>query len=263
MLDVHCSNCRVESQISPRDLDSSIQCEFCGERFRLALSLSLSRSKSRWRYRLASHLGQEKVKALLPALATMSLLGPLGSRFGPDPTHAFGVDFKFNRKRVEADVVVYLGQHNWTAVLGEVKNSNRVDTNDVENLEELQRRLDDKSVRSILAFATLKDRFAPEEVEVLRRLVERSTGTTTAYGRFVPRLPLVLTARNLSLPWDHDEHPSKWTQPGRGDGIFTTAIESCKRNLGLIEVNIRPADAAGRFGYAWQDPEQESAESGT
>jgi ribosomal protein S27E len=30
MHDVHCSNCQVESQVSQRDLDTSIQCEFCG-----------------------------------------------------------------------------------------------------------------------------------------------------------------------------------------------------------------------------------------
>jgi hypothetical protein len=90
MLDVHCSNCRVDSQVSPRDLDSSVQCEFCGETFRLALSLALSRSKSRWRYRLASHLGPEKMKALLPALATSSLLGQLTTRSGAAGTHAFG-----------------------------------------------------------------------------------------------------------------------------------------------------------------------------
>jgi hypothetical protein len=105
MLDVHCSNCRVDSQVSPRDLDSSVQCEFCGETFRLALSLALSRSKSRWRYRLASHLGPEKVKALLPALATSSLLGQLTTRSGATGTHAFGVEFNFaGNRRVEADI---------------------------------------------------------------------------------------------------------------------------------------------------------------
>ena len=250
MLDVHCSNCRVDSQASPRDLDISIRCEFCGEPFRLALSLALS--KSRWRYRLAAHLGQEKVKALLPALATMSLLGSLSSPFRPHPTHAFGVDFRFNRKQVEADVVVYLGAHDWTTVLCEVKNSNRVDANDVENLEELQRRLDDKSVRSILAFATLKDRFVPEEVELLRALVGRSTSTVTPYGQTVPRLPLLLTAGDLSVPWDHDLHPSRWTQPGTGDGIFTIALESCRRNLGLVDLNLRSADEVDEFGFVWQ-----------
>jgi len=261
MLDVHCSNCRVESQVSPRDLDATIQCEFCGENFRLALSLSLS--KSRWRYRLASHLGPEKVKALLPALATMSLLGQMSTRHGGAMTHAFGVDFMFaGNKRIEADIVAYLGSPDWTVVLGEVKNSNWIDVNDVENLEELQRRLSDKSVRSILTFATLKDRLAPVEVAVLRALVERSTEVTTAFGGFAPRLPLVLTARDLSLPWDNDQHPTKWTQAGTQDRIFTTAIESCKRNLGLVELKLGNAECGHPFEFTWQDPEPDSAQSG-
>jgi hypothetical protein len=260
MLDVYCSNCRVESQVSPRDLDATIQCEFCGESFRLALSLSLS--KSRWRYRLASHLGPEKVKALLPALATMSLVGQMSTRPGGTMTHAFGVDFKFaGNKHLEADIVAYLGRPDWTVVLGEVKNSNRIDANDVENLEELQRRLSDKSVRSILTFATLKDRLAPEEVAVLRALVERSTEVTTAFRRHTPRLPLVLTARELSLPWDNDEHPTRWTQAGTQDGIFATAIESCRRNLGLVELRFGPAEGGHPPECTWQDPQPESAES--
>jgi hypothetical protein len=254
MLDVHCSNCRVETQVSPRDLDTSIQCEFCGESFRLALSLALSRSKSRWRYRLASHLGTEKVKALLPALATMSLLGQMTTRFGAAGTQAFGVEFRFaGNKRVEADIVAYLARPDWAVALGEVKNSNWIDANDVENLEELQRRLDEKRVRSVLTFATLKDQLAPEEVVALRGLVERGTEITTAFGGVTPRVPLVLTAKELSLPWDHDDHPKRWTQPGSGGGIFATAIESCKRNLGLVDLRSGPGD--GRpFNCNWQDP---------
>ena len=68
------------------------------------------------------------------------------------------------------------------------------------NLEELQRRLDGKRVRSVLTFATLKDRLAPEEVAPLRGLVQRAADVQTAFGVTVPRLPLVLTAKDLSLP---------------------------------------------------------------
>lgn len=253
MLDVHCSNCRVESQISPRDLDATIQCEFCGEDYRLALSLALS--KSRWRYRLASHLGPEKVKALLPALATMSLLWQLSARDGSAMTHAFGVEFTFAGNRpIEADVVAYLGRPDWTVVLGEVKNSNRIDANDVKNLEELQARLSSKSARSILTFATLKRQFAPEEVTVLRALVERSTEVTTAFGTLAHRLPLVLTASDLSLPWDNDQHPARWTQPGTHDGIFATALESCRRNLGLHELKVVSIHSGRQIECTWQDP---------
>jgi hypothetical protein len=253
MLDVHCSNCRVESQVSPRDLDATIQCEFCGEDFRLALSLALSRSS--WRYRLASHLGPEKVKALLPALATMSLLGQLTARFGAAGTHAFGVEFTFaGNKRVEADIVAYLARPDWAIALGEVKNSNWIDANDVENLDELQRRLDQKGVRSVLTFATLKDRLAPEEVVALRGLVERGREITTAFRTVVPRVPLVLTAKDLSLPWDNDDHPNRWTRAGTGEGIFSTAIESCKRNLGLVELQRGTGDNRRPFNCTWQDP---------
>jgi hypothetical protein len=254
MLDVHCSNCRVDSQISPRDLDSSIQCEFCGETFRLALSLALSRSKSRWRYRLASHLGRDKVKALLPALATSSLLGQLTTRFGAAGPHAFGVEFKFaGNRRAEADIVAYLARPDWAVVLAEVKNSNWIDANDVQNLEELQRRLDEKRVQSILTFATLKERLAHEEVAAIRGLVERGKVITTAFGAVVPRLPLVLTDNELSLPWNDDDHPNRWAPAGMRDGVFTMAIESCKRNLGLIELQLGPADDGRPFTCTWQD----------
>lgn len=251
MLDVHCSNCRVDSQVSPRDLDSSVQCEFCGGTFRLALSLALS--KSRWRYRLASHLGPDKVKALLPALATSSLLAQLTTQLGAAGPHAFGVEFKFSgNRRMEADIVSYLARPDWAVVLAEVKSGNRIDQNDVQNLEDLQGQLDQAKVRSVLTFASLKDRLANEEIHALRALVERGRLVTTASGAVVPRLPLILTSRELSLPWDHDEHPNRWGQPGAGDGIFTTAIESCRRNLGLVAVEPTASDYDQTLSCAWQ-----------
>jgi hypothetical protein len=193
------------------------------------------------------------VKAFLPALATSSLLGQLSTRFGPAGTHAFGVEFKFaGNRRIEADIVAYLGGRDLAVSLAEVKNSNWIDTKDVQNLEELQRRLDEKKVRSVLTFATLKDRFAPAEVVALRGVVERGRMITTAFGAVVPRLPLVLTENELSLPWDHDEHPNKWSSHGMGDGIFTTAIESCRRNLGLSELQPSPVGDGRPFSCTWQ-----------
>ena len=254
MLDVHCSNCRVEAQVSPRDLDTSITCEFCGEQFRLALSLSLSRTKSRWRYRLASHLSPEKVRALLPALATMSMFSQV-SAAGSPMTHAFGVNFRLpGSKQVEVDVVAYLGRPTWGVVLGEVKNNNRIDENDVRHLEELQRRLEEKATRAVLVFATLKDEFSPVEVEVLRAHVERCVETTTAFGALVPRFPFVLTAKDLSLPWGHDDHPWRWEPSGKGSGVFGTAEESCKRNLGLASFAMPQPPEHRVIECTWADP---------
>ncbi|WP_353952494.1 hypothetical protein V6K52_03355 [Knoellia sp. S7-12] len=255
MLDVHCSNCRVESQVSPRDLDATIRCEFCGEDFKLALSLSLSRNKSKWRYRLASHLSPEKVKALLPALATMSLLGQLSSTNGHPSLHAFGVTFTpAGRDPIEADIVAYLDRPSWVTVLGEVKNSNWIDANDIRNLEELQRRLDDKHVRSLLLFTTLKDEFGQTEVRALRDYVERCTETTTAHNTAVPRFPLLLTAKDLSLPWAHDDHPWRWgDNKGHIEGIFGTAVESCRRNLGLDSFRFPTEGEKGTAEIHWDD----------
>lgn len=253
MLDVHCSNCRVESQVSPGDLDATIRCEFCGEEFKLALSLSLSRSKSKWRYRLASHLGPEKVKALLPALATMSLFGQLSSTQGHPNVSAFGVTFTSPRHNpIEADIVAYLGRPTWVSILGEVKTSNRIDEKDARNLEELQRRLDNKHVRNILLFATLKPEFGPTELKVLRELVARCTETTTAHGSLVPRFPMLLTAKDLSLPWSHEDHPWRWGDDNRHvDGIFGVTAESCKRNLGLMRFSFNRAGNESVIDCEW------------
>jgi hypothetical protein len=48
-------------------------------------------------------------------------------------------------------------------------------------------------------------------------------------------LPIVLTRADLSAPlFDDAHHPTRWTQPG--DGLVGLAFESCRRNLGLIEL---------------------------
>jgi hypothetical protein len=252
VLDVHCSHCRVESQVSPRDLDVALRCEFCGEEFLLALSLALSKSKSHWSYRLASHLSPEKVKALLPALSTMSLIGRAHIFQPTTQVHAFGVKLAIDGEdRLEVDVVAYLNRPDWTLAIGEVKNSNRIDTNDIAHLEQLQQRLDEKLIRTILVFTTLKAELAPEELVALRALTERTTTVTTAYGAVVPRFPLILTGPDLSLPWTDEQHPWKWSRPGDSAGIFGIAAESCRRNLGLVHFTPTGAPSGPAYQFTW------------
>lgn len=259
LLDVHCSNCRVDSQITPRDLDTTLRCEFCGDDFLLALSLALSKSKSRWRYRLASHLSPEKVKALLPALATMSVIGNAPVWAPAASVHAFGVEFAIGGiERLEADIVAYLGRPDWTLALGEVKNSNWIDAKDVVNLEKLQQRLDQKRIRTILIFSTLKASLAPQEIVVLRALTERVTTVTTAFGAAVPRFPLILTGPDLSLPWMDDKHPWRWGRPEDPAGIYRTAAESCKRNLGLVDFSPTSSDPVRAYRMTWNELPQEA-----
>ena len=239
LLDVHCSHCRVNSQVTPRDLDTTMRCEFCGEEFNLALSLALR--KGQWRYRLASHLSAERVKALLPPLAVMSTLQQLHHVQSPPMSHVLGLEVKFKGgKRVEVDVAAYLPDHQGeVAILGEVKNSNQIDENDIRNLEFLQHKLFDKDVPCIVLVGTLKEALAPAEAKILRELVERSAVATLGNSQLVPMMPLVLTGPDVSRTWFSEVHPWRWNGPGRSTpGVFGTAISSCERNLGLKSYDL-------------------------
>lgn len=252
-LRVQCSQCRVESHVSADELATTMHCEFCGQPYNLALSHSIS--KPEWRYRLAAHLRADQVEALLPALATTTVLRLLRQTYEPLPL-VLGFTITLGGKAVEADVAAYLADNEWVAVLGEVKSGNRVDGNDVRNLEFLREKLHAKNVRSVLLFATLKDRFSVEEVAELRTLVQRTRGVQTAHGPFVPNLPLVLTGPDLShTPWDED-HPWRWaTKPQAG--IYDTARISCERNLGLIGYGSSTNEDGVVFTFEWKNsPEQ-------
>jgi hypothetical protein len=248
-LRVHCSSCRVESYVSAEQLGSIMLCEFCGESFSLALSQSLS--KPEWRYRLAAHLRGDQVEALMPALATTSLLQQL--RFASDPPPLMlGFRVAIGGRVVEVDIAAYLGDRQHVAVLGEVKNRNRIDSNDIANLEFLRARLRDKGVRCLLLFATMKDRFSAEETVALRSLTERSALTEASMGGGVLDVPMVLTGRDLSRSFWDKNHPWRWANANRG-GIFETAMLSCERNLGLRQYARNRSAGKGAFSFEWEE----------
>lgn len=244
---VHCSHCRVETHVAADELASTMRCEFCGDSFNLALSHGLAGSE--WRYRLAGHLRADQIGPLLPVLATTSLLQQLRHDEDPSPL-VLGLKMLLGGRQVEIDVATYVRAEERTAILGEVKTGSRIDGNDIDNLSFLQDRLRAQRVRSLLLFATLKDRFSPEEVALLRGAVNRAAEVETTRGQFLPNVPLVLTGPDLSHHyWDKD-HPWRWDTAYAG--LFGTAIESCKRNLGLIDY-AHHSDFAGReFAFQWQ-----------
>jgi len=252
-LKVHCSHCRVESFVSADQLQPTMHCEFCGSAFNLALSHGLSRPE--WRYRLAAHLRADQIEALLPALATTSLLQQF--RFTPEPVAlSLGFRIEISGRTIEADVAAYLPDPDWLIVLGEVKNANRIDENDVANLEYLRDRLKAVGVRCLLLFATLKDKFSVPELSVLRGLAERSGWATTHRGQSVADLPLVLTAKDLSRHFWDEGHPWHWKTDNNA-GIFDKAQVSCERNLGLrAHEASRDADRPPfEFEWATDQPE--------
>lgn len=229
-LKVHCSYCRVESHVSANDLATTMTCEFCGQNFNLALSHSLAQPE--WRYRLAAHLSAAHVQALLPALAVTSFLRQLRHVEEPPLTHVLGLEVTTEGRTIEADIAAYIPDRDWAVVLGEVKTGNRIDANDITNLEFLQRKLTAIGVRCVLLFATLKEVFSPEEIADLRALAERAGHVELSTGNHCANLPLVLTGPDLSHPPGSREHPWRW-EPQTYTGIFGTARGSCERNLGL------------------------------
>ena len=248
-LKVHCSHCRVESHVSVEGLGPTMKCEFCGEVYNLALSHSLSQPE--WRYRLAAHLRSDQVEALLPALATTSLLQAM-RHVEEFPPLVLGFEITLEGKKVEADIAAYFGDPEWLAVLGEVKTGNRIDSKDVENLEFLRTKLHSKDIRCLLLFSTLKDTFSPEERRDLRGLVERSALIRTSHGQRILNLPLVLTGPDLSRNYWDEEHPWRWEKKGM-NGIFDTALASCERNLGLIDYTHKPSPDGFDFTFNWAD----------
>jgi len=247
VLKVHCSHCRVERWASADELSSTMVCEFCGESFLLALSHALVRPK--WHYRLAAHLPPKQVQALLPAMAVTSLIGQFRHVEEPPLAHVLGLEVEFPDRKLELDVAIYVPDHDWLLVIGEVKGGNRIDSNDVENLELVATRLSKKDVRCLELFATLKGHLTEEEITILRRRVERSTMISTTRGNGLPNMPLVLTGPDLSQTFDAEDHPWRWDSKNYS-GLHGTAVTSCERNLGLIRYSVR---SDGSIDCVWGD----------
>jgi hypothetical protein len=249
-LEVKCTSCNVVSQVQPKELDAIIQCHYCRDEFPLALALKLR--KPDWRYTLAGHLPTTKVEAMLPVLATLSVLGQL--EYGANQTlcHALGAELKLDGlKQVEMDIAAIHHGSVPTVFLGEVKTSNRIDENDVANIELLQHKLHSIGVRCMPLFATLKEDFTDFEAGVLRGNCERMVSSRSRHGEVLPALPLLLTAPDLSLPYGHRQHPAQWIEGRPELGIDGVALESCKRNLGLIDFQFRGTRDEPEFALQW------------
>jgi hypothetical protein len=231
VFDVKCTFCGVVSQYEPARLAPVVSCDFCGQDVRLALSLNLT--KGAWRYRLAGHLPSDKAQAMIPVLATLGVIQALTHTESGAALHVLGLEVKYRGRQVEADIAAYIRDPLPVALLAEVKSANYVQDEDIANLEYLQDILSDKNKRSMLVFSTAKDRFGPEEVLRLRSHCERRARHEPLGQRgSATRLPLLLTGRDLALSSDHEGHPWRWSER-YGEGIFGTALESCRRNLGL------------------------------
>jgi len=236
VLKAKCTYCRATMQLDPDDLSHTMLCDFCGQEIRLAPMIGWGSPK--WVFRLAGHLSDAQVQAMIPALATLGQLAHLTGLQGGIDCSELGLSVTSQGKSVEADIAAYLSSPIPVTILGEVKSRNRIDANDISNLAWLQDKLTANGFDSILVFATTKEKFGPEERSALRQHCEARAVRLTIRRVTTPRLPLVMTGKDLFLPWMNDDHIGRWARDSRALAIHGTALESCQRNLGLVGWNF-------------------------
>ena len=247
VLQSKCTYCRAQMQLDPDVLSNSVSCDFCGQEVRLAPMIGWGSPK--WLFRLAGHLTEAQVQAMIPALATLGQVSHLVGVRGGVACHELGLTVSVAKRSVEADIAAFLPHPIPVTLLGEVKSRNRIDQNDVSNLEWLQDLLTDNGFDSLIIFATTKERFGGEEVELLRRHCEARARLMSVRRATTPRLPLLLAGEQLFLPWIDEKNVGRWGRASPALAIHGTALESCKRNLGLLDWGVHE----GKVELTWQE----------
>ena len=249
-----CTYCRATMQLDPDDLANTMLCDFCGQEVRLAPMIGWGSPK--WVFRLAGHLSEAQMQAMIPALATLGQISHVTALGGGIDCSELGLTVTAEGKTVEADIAAYLRSPIPVTVLGEVKSRNRIDANDIANLEWLQDKLTINGFDSVIVFATTKEALGPEEIRALREHCENRVIAMSVRRSSTPRLPLVLTGKDLFLPWTHEDNIDRWARESPALAIHGTALESCRRNLGLENWAI---DDEG-VSLAWSDSGQEGVD---
>ncbi|WP_138756990.1 hypothetical protein [Modestobacter altitudinis] len=172
---------------------------------------------------------------MVPALAALGQIVNTYGIGGDLACHELGLTVTVGQKSVEADIAAFLRYPIPVTLIGEVKGRNRIDQNDLDNLGWLQDRLTGEGFDSLIVLVTAKQSFGPEEVAILRTFCEVRAEVVTVRRSLTPRLPLLLTGEDLFLPWMDEESVRRWGRNDPGLAVHGVALESCKRNLGLLD----------------------------
>ncbi|MFJ6896847.1 hypothetical protein [Streptomyces hokutonensis] len=248
VLPIRCPECTVEMTVSPEDLRSECSCELCGSQFPLGLALGMH-ARNDWSYKIAGNIAPDRLGETLPVMATVSILSGYRSTSANHP-YALGVAVDSPHGKFEVDIVMALAEsYPPLLVIGEVKSyMDPVTAEDLEHLRLLQNHLRANNVDCYVLVATLRDELPDETLNALRSFCE---DTPASFGsRVLPILPIVLTGRNLSVPQFHDDNPWKWQNPGTR--LSDLALESCRRNIGLLDVAHQWIGQEWKFVPTWR-----------
>lgn len=249
-LPVRCPSCATTTPLRPEDLSTDIRCEMCSESFPLGLALGVARKRPDWVYRLAGNVPHDRLGAVLPMMATVTVLSSLRGFSTTSLPYLLGLEVRLPDGGREIDVAMALDDLGPpVVVVGEVKSfRDSIEADDLASLRLVQGRLRAASIECFLLASTLRDRLHETELAALRAECERAPRTLSRRSSRTV-LPIVLTASDLSQPQFSDDHPWRWGVPGAGTAEL--AEESCKRNLGLKEIRWEPRGTEWRLAFDW------------
>lgn len=242
ILPITCPHCRTTTPRRPENLASEMKCEMCLRHFPLGLSLALSANdRNDWLYQLAGHINIHRLREILSVMATVHILTTLHPSESPNMVaHALGVEFTMpGKKNCEIDIIsIHNDQGMPTVAVGEAKSwQSKIEEKDLQNLKKslqklgnIQRHLRTKGIECVVLVATMRA-LENSEINLLRTFAERPPLNLPPRSHILPVLPIVFTANDLSVPYLHEDHPTK-NMAGH-EGILALAEQSCRRNLGL------------------------------
>jgi hypothetical protein len=242
VLPIRCPRCSAEVPLRPEDLRSDHHCDLCGADTPLGLALGY-KMRNDWVYRLAAEISPERLSETLPVMAVLSVMCSQ-SKLDAYP-FVLGMEVESPSSKFEVDILIVLESSSRPlVVVGEVKSlRDPISAEEIQHLIALQKLLRGKNVDCYILAATLQPTLTRETVAALRSACEASPESLGQ--RILPVFPIVLTRKNLSVPEMHEDHPTTWHEVGTG--LSTLAVESCRRNIGLVDVELENRDD----GYGW------------
>jgi hypothetical protein len=255
VLPLKCPYCATEITFTAEDLSTVVACELCSETFPLGFALA-QENRNDWLYRLTGNIGPSQMAEALPIMAAMTILSGYRHRSTSALPNVLGLKVSSGKKwSCELDIAAFVESGGPSvAVVGEVKSvRDSIDESDIANLCRVQERLRSKRIECFILGATLRPKLDLDETNAFRAVCENAPAAINRGTSPGIVLPIVLSRDDLSVPYFDANHPSRWGD--LGGGLSGLAAESCRRNLGLVEVQPKWTGIEWGWELVWDDAE--------